>query len=285
MCIPRSPRRAAWRSAAIVLAASMTISGVRAQPATGLTSTGLNYRIEGRGPTVVLIHAFHMDLREWDDVAAALVDSRRIVRYDVRGHGRSRVETPLPPSVADLKALFDELKIKSATLVGLSMGSSIALDFALTHPERAEGLMLFSPGLTSVKASAKLDWMRPVAAAIKNGRPQQAAELWWESPLLEGARKAGSRAERYRAVVLDNASIWTLPSPPPPLEPPASQRLKEIKVPVTAVAGALDASGSVEAAGVIANAVQNGRSIVIAGAWHMLSIEKPDEVARIILAR
>jgi pimeloyl-ACP methyl ester carboxylesterase len=263
----------------------MTVAGVRAQPATELTSTGLNYRVEGRGPTVVLIHAFHMDLREWDDVVVALVDSRRIVRYDVRGHGRSRASTPLPSSVADLAALLDELKIRSATLVGLSMGSSIALDFALTHPDRVEGLVLFSPGLTSVKASAKLDWMKPIAAAIKSGSPQRASELWWESPLLEGARKAGSRAARFRAVVMDNASIWTLPGPPPPLDPPASQRLTEIKVSVVAVAGELDESGSVEAARVIASSVQNGRAIVIPGAWHMLSIEKPDEVARIILAR
>jgi pimeloyl-ACP methyl ester carboxylesterase len=207
------------------------------------------------------------------------------VRYDVRGHGRSRVSGPLPPTVADLAALLDELKIPTATLAGLSMGSTIALDFALTHPGRVEGLVLFSPGLTSVKTSANLDWMKPIIGAVKDGSPRRAAELWWESPLLAGARTAGPRAARYREMVLENASIWTLPGPPPPLDPPAGQRLKEITVPVIAAAGELDESGSLEAARVIASAVQKGRSVVVPGAGHMLSIEKPAEVARIISAR
>jgi pimeloyl-ACP methyl ester carboxylesterase len=280
-------RRSAARHWCIfAIAALAGIAAARPlQPAAKLSTGGLNYRVEGRGQAIVLIHAFHLDLREWDDVVPALVESRRIVRYDVRGHGRSRVSAPLPSTVADLAALLDELQIQTATLVGLSMGSTIALDFALTHPARVERLVLFSPGLTSVKASAKLDWMKPIIAAVKDGNSRRAAELWWESPLLDGARKAGPRAERYREVILENASIWTIPGPPPQLEPPAGQRLHAITIPVVAVAGELDESGSVEGARVIATGVQKGRAIIIPAAWHMLSIEKPAEVARIILAR
>jgi len=59
--------------------------------------------------------------------------------------------------------------------------------------------------------------------------------------------------------------------------------LKEVKVPALAVAGELDRSGSLEFASLIGESVPQGRSTVIAGAWHMLSIEKPLEVSRMIL--
>jgi pimeloyl-ACP methyl ester carboxylesterase len=111
---------------------------------------GLHYTIEGRGPDVVLIHAFQMDLREWDAVARTLAGSRRVIRYDVRGHGTSRVSGDLPAPVVDLLGLLDELDVPRATLVGLSMGATIALDFALTHPERVERLVLASPGIPGV---------------------------------------------------------------------------------------------------------------------------------------
>jgi len=193
---------------------------VSTQPGAGVSASGLRYRIEGRGPDVVLIHAFHMDLREWDDVVDTVAQSRRVLRYDVRGHGRSKVTVPLPSSVVDLLSLLDELKISRATLVGLSMESTIALDFALTHPDRVDGIILLSPGLAGIKASASLEWMKPIAEAVKNGNSRRAADLWWESPLLAGVRQAGPGAARYRSVVLDNAPIWTLSAPPPQLDPP-----------------------------------------------------------------
>jgi 2-succinyl-6-hydroxy-2,4-cyclohexadiene-1-carboxylate synthase len=254
-----------------------------AQSREGFTANGIHYRVEGRGADVVMIHGFHMDLREWDDVVQAMGESRRVVRYDVRGHGTSKVVTPLPSSVADLRSMLDELKISRATIVGLSMGSNIALDFALTHPDRVERLVLLSPGLAGIKASASLEWMRPIVGAVKSGSPDRAAELWWESPLLEGARRAGPRSARYRSIVLENAAVWTISAPPPQLEPPAGTRLKEVSMPTLAVAGEFDQSGSLEFARMIASGTPQGRVITLPAAWHMLSIEKPMDVARMIL--
>src|SRR5262245_26651634 len=55
----------------------------------GTSAQGLHYQVTGSGDPVVLIHAFQMDLREWDEVAPVLAHTRRVIRYDVRGHGRS----------------------------------------------------------------------------------------------------------------------------------------------------------------------------------------------------
>lgn len=256
--------------------------GAAAAEKSGHASNGLHYRLEGSGPTVVLIHAFHMDLREWDDVVADIGGQRRVLRYDVRGHGRSSVVTPVPSSVADLRSLLDELRITRATLVGLSMGTTIALDFALTYPDRVDRLVLISSGIPGLKTSTAPDftYMRPILDAVKNGNLKQAADLWWESPLLAGIR-ALPNAAHYRPIVADNAQIWTM-TRAPALDPPAASRLEEIKAPVLLIAGALDPP-AVEGSRVMASRLANADVVVIPNANHMLAIEKPHEVSRLIV--
>jgi pimeloyl-ACP methyl ester carboxylesterase len=179
--------------------------------------------------------------------------------------------------------LLDELNVSRATVVGLSMGATIALEFALIHPERVERLVLVSPGIPGIRVNADMEWMKPIAEAVRRGNPRRAAELWWESPILAGVPQLGARADRYRAIVLENAGIWTVPRRPPPLVPPAGTRLQEIAMPVLAVAGDRDRSGSVETAQRLASSVQRGRLHIISGAGHMLSLERPDDVARLVL--
>jgi 3-oxoadipate enol-lactonase len=276
--------------AAAMLAASMLHPAAAAAVQDRMSAGGLHYRIDGRGPDVVLIHAFHMDLREWDEVAAALASSRRVIRYDVRGHGRSEVKGPLPSTDADLLGLLDELTVARATLVGLSMGSTVAVDFALTHADRVDRLIAVSPSVPGVATTAPAagpEWMRPILQAARHAQPRRAAELWWDSPLfalIRAPASASLRADRYRGVVMDNAKVWTLSTRPPPLTPPAGARLHELNVPVLTVAGESDPLGSLDIARSVASSVPDGRCVVIPGAGHMLSLERPGELTRLILS-
>ncbi len=92
----------------------------------------------GDGPVVTLIHPGLWDSRTWDPQVPVLVDAAfRVVRYDVRGYGRSSRLTGEPYShVRDLAALLDFLEVPLTTLVGCSMGGAIAIDFTLEHPDR-----------------------------------------------------------------------------------------------------------------------------------------------------
>jgi len=86
---------------------------------------------------VVLIHGFSLDLRMWEPQVGALARSHRVIRYDVRGFGRSvPVLTPHASAAEDLLALFDHLEIPQAHVVGMSMGGRIAIDLALTCADR-----------------------------------------------------------------------------------------------------------------------------------------------------
>lgn len=274
--------RLAW--AAALLMASLAARPA-AQAGETFSASGLHYRLEGRGPDVVLIHAFQMDLREWDGVVPTLTGSRRVLRYDVRGHGTSKVDGDLPSTVVDLLGLLDELKIQRPTLVGLSMGATIALDFTVTHPDRVDRLVLVSPGPPGVPGGKSPEWLKPVFDAVRAGDARKATELWWQSPLFDRARANEKASGNYKQIVTDNYRIWTFARRPPALEPPAGTRLKEIRVPMLTVAGDADPLGGQEIARAIAAGVPDGRVVVLPDAGHMLSFERPADVARLILEK
>ncbi len=109
----------------------------------------LHYWPEGAGPPVVFINSLGSDLRIWDAQAQGLTPYFQVLRYDKRGHGLS--EAPPPPytladHTQDLKALLDHLALEQVSLVGISVGGLIALDFARTYPERTRALVLMDTG-------------------------------------------------------------------------------------------------------------------------------------------
>ncbi|MGW4799645.1 alpha/beta fold hydrolase [Nonomuraea sp. NPDC004297] len=97
--------------------------------------------------TVVLVHAGVADMRMWAHQFAALSERHRVIRYDLRGHGRSGDAVGEVCHHEDLLALMNALKIDRAALVGCSMGGAYAVEVALAAPERVAALVLISSGL------------------------------------------------------------------------------------------------------------------------------------------
>ncbi|MFI5011674.1 MAG: alpha/beta fold hydrolase [Hyphomicrobiales bacterium] len=97
--------------------------------------TRLNVRLEGSSlaPCVVLIHSLGTDLTIWDEQARALARIYRVLRLDIRGHGRS--DAPKGPYsmellAADACALLAHFGIRGAHIVGISLGGLIGLALA-----------------------------------------------------------------------------------------------------------------------------------------------------------
>ena len=128
------------------------------------------YRLDGDGastrPWLVLAHALGHDHTMWDGQAAELGRACNILRYDLRGHGRSsapRGDYTLEQMAEDLRGLLDHLAIKRCHLVGLSLGAMVAQLAAIRSPLRFASLTLaaaacrFSPQMQPV-------WARRIAA-------------------------------------------------------------------------------------------------------------------------
>src|SRR5947208_6867645 len=99
-----------------------------------VSGTSLYYEEMGEGHPLVLIHGGYMDRRMWDDQFAIFAEQYRVIRYDVRGFGKSALPTVPYADRQDLYELLTALGVQSAYLLGLSLGGVIAVDFALEHP-------------------------------------------------------------------------------------------------------------------------------------------------------
>ena len=97
---------------------------------------------------MVFLHSGGFDRRMWDDQFKAFSDNYTVIRYDVRGYGRSPAPTKPYSDDNDLFQLLRTLKVHKAHLIGLSMGGRIAIDFTLTHPDMVTSLTALAPGLS-----------------------------------------------------------------------------------------------------------------------------------------
>ena len=113
-----------------------------------IAGVGLYYEAIGTGPPVVLLHDGLLDCRVWDDQFKALSEAYRVVRYDMRGHGRSEMPASELSHVEDLHGLLGFLEVERAHLLGLSNGGRISLDFSLAYPEMVESTILVGSSLS-----------------------------------------------------------------------------------------------------------------------------------------
>ncbi|MDX5420877.1 MAG: alpha/beta hydrolase [Hymenobacteraceae bacterium] len=119
-----------------------------------LDGATLHYRDEGQGTPVVLLHGTAASLHTWDGWAKEMSKSHRVLRLDLPGFGltgRNTTDTYSIDYYSDLLLHFlDSLNIERAHIAGSSLGGQIAYDFAASHPERVQKLILVSPtGVTN----------------------------------------------------------------------------------------------------------------------------------------
>ena len=107
----------------------------------------LNYIVEGEGEAVVLIHGLSDNLDYWEVLASTLKNNFKVIRFDLRGHGKSPLgndNITVDLYADDLKDILDELNVSKVNLVGFSLGGSVALDFAISYPSQVSSIVLMS---------------------------------------------------------------------------------------------------------------------------------------------
>src|SRR4026207_490141 len=119
----------------------------------------LYYEVDGEGPPVVLRRAGVAPLRMWDQQVAAWRDRFRVIRYDMRGFGRTTTDDIAYSNRDDLRRLLDHRGGERASVLGLSRGGQIATDFAIEQPDRVNALVAVAAGLGGHQMpDAGIDW-------------------------------------------------------------------------------------------------------------------------------
>ena len=233
---------------------------------------------------VLLLHAGIADSRMWAPQVEALeAAGHRALAPDLPGFG----ETPLVPGTVDYVAHVTALLDGPTAVVGCSFGGRIALEVAvaLERPELVERLVLVGSGL------GRWDW----SDEAKAGFAEEEAAL--EVGDLDGAAAAQARmwladgaASEVRALTeamirrsyelqlpFEDEVTGSWPEPPP------EERLDKISVPTLVVVGAEDVADIRAIAEQLAREIPDARLELVEGAGHLPSLERPDEVNRLLL--
>jgi 3-oxoadipate enol-lactonase len=252
----------------------------------------LTYDLAGDGSPLILIHAGVCDRRMWDDQFPVLAERFRVLRYDVRGFGES---TNPPGSFAhheDLLGLMDALGFEQATLVAVSMAGQIALNTALTYPDRVRGLILST---TNAGAAAPTDAIKQIwqdaDAAYESGDIAAAVEIearaWVDGPHRSASEVDSGVRARVNSM---NTALWERIADEPDageeveFDPPIPARLAEIRVPTLLIVGDLDQPMTVESMALLGQGIPHAETVVIHGTGHLPSMERPDEFNRQVLS-
>lgn len=240
--------------------------------------------VDGDGPAVVFVHAGVAHLRMWDEQVTALRDAYRVIRYDTRGFGKTRVEDVPYSNKDDLAAVMDYHGAQTAHVVGLSRGAQIALDFAVNEPARTKSLTWVAGGVRGLDVE---DDPRD-AAVYAQIEPLEAARDWEKIVELEtqlwtdGPEQPPTRVDpevRRRMVEWNLESYRAEQSPNQPITPDvvAAEALDRLTMPVLAAWGTLDVASTLRSGEWLVANRPGIRSQVFEGVAHMVNLERPQE--------
>jgi pimeloyl-ACP methyl ester carboxylesterase len=241
---------------------------------------------------VVLLHGFGADSRYWQTQFDTLAQQYQVVRYDLRGFGKSDLPGTAPYTHADdLKALLDYLGIERADIIGHSFGGENAINFALAYPEATRSLILVdndvqgAEGLPPSTPEEDAAW-EVVFAALDQGDRQAAAEAVLDlHPLFSVARTM----PEVRSLLVDmyaDYSWWHLTGGEDPVRAPeiaAAQRLGEITIPTLVIIGEMDNEYQHVMVDIAVKGIPGAEKVVMPGLDHSPFLEDPEGFNELIL--
>ncbi|SDK74273.1 alpha/beta fold hydrolase [Streptomyces indicus] len=245
----------------------------------------LAYDVTGDGPPVVLLHAGVADHRMWDGLVPALAGRHTVIRYDLRGFGRSAPPSGPFRESDDLRRLLDHLGLEQVRLVGASWGGRVALDFVLAHPERVASLAVFSPPWRGYGWSAEMiAYDEAETAALEAGDLDAAVDvnldMWLRGPargwqdVADGLRERLREPVRLSLVHMDLRDEHGLE--------PVPGELASITVPTLVGVGKLDVADFQDIARRYAREIPGAAFAEFPSAAHLVALDAPDELADVL---
>jgi pimeloyl-ACP methyl ester carboxylesterase len=217
---------------------------------------------------LLLTHGYGASSAMWAPNVAALAASRRVITWDIRGHGRSA--SPRDParytqelSIGDMAAVLDACGVARAALGGLSLGGYLALAFHASHAERVAALVLCDTGPGFRQDAARTRWNAFAIARAEAFEREGLAALGPGPEIGPGPHDAVGLALAARGILVqhDARVLETLP---------------RVQVPTLVVVGEHDRPFLV-AADYMAARIPGATKVVVPGAGHAVNLDRPVE--------
>jgi len=241
----------------------------------------LYFERAGEGFPVVLIHPGLWDSRIWDDQFRAFAEHHDVVRYDLRGHGRSDLPEGPYSDLRDLRDMLGELGIERCALVGCSSGAQLAIDFGLEHRDVVDAIVPVAPELSGyVWKDAGLELLAAeVVKALSAGDLEAAVDI--ELAVWAPMSTDRETDARIRRIAIDNAHMLrdTLAERPPSALP----GLTGMQAATLVLVGDRDIEEIHAISDLLVEKVPGAHKHVIADADQLVNVRKPERFNRLVL--
>ncbi len=247
----------------------------------------INYELTGRegAPVVMLSHSLSSSMVMWNPQLGSLEPHFKVLRYDMRGHGRS--EAPdgvytLEMLAEDAVALLDALGIDAVNFVGLSIGGMIGQAFALNHGDRLESLALCDTSAV-MPAEAQPILQQRIALARQNGIADQVdgtLERWFTPQYLKANPP---EVEMIRQQIKATPLAGYIGCSEALRGLNYLERLSEITLPTLIVVGEEDPGTPVAASEAIHERIAGSQLVILPSARHLCNIEQAEAFNRVLM--
>ncbi|ELK41563.1 alpha/beta fold hydrolase [Brevibacillus agri] len=250
--------------------------------------TRFYYEMAGEGEPLLLIHGFNLDNRMWDEQVAALAESYKVIRFDLRGFGKTPA-TNLPFTLYDdVRAVLAGLGIEKAHVAGLSFGGMVAQEFALVYPQMVKSLVLISSGLFGhSRSEQRLRDMEQFHQLLEAKKTEEALEqntrMWFDGPGCAANTKRAKARELFASMSRNAFSLPAFGEGLVGLTPPPKERLGEIKAPTLVIAGARDYIDFLQIADELAERIERAEKVILTDSAHIPPMDQPEVVNELIL--
>jgi len=248
-----------------------------------INNLSVSYSDEGpvEAPVVIFIHGFPLNKSMWDSQLEALKEEYRVIAYDVRGHGDSDAgyeDFSIDLFANDLISFMDNLKIRKATLCGLSMGGYIALNAIGNYQERFNALILSDTQCIADTPEVRENRLLAIENIRKNGLDDFAHESIKNlfAPVSLLSKETEIDSVREMIVNTSKKSIYNS------LHALATRKetfskLSDIKIPVLILVGSEDKITPPEMAELMHKKINGSQLNIIEHAGHLSNMENPFE--------
>jgi pimeloyl-ACP methyl ester carboxylesterase len=253
------------------------------------TGVTLNYEISGEGDPLVLIMGTSGSIPLWGEIVPKLAEEYRVIAFDNRGLGgseRGEGQITVAAMAEDVSALLEALEIPQAHVMGWSLGSAIAQELALAHPEQVASAILYATWgrcdgfQRSVLAALRLPYaVRDMDAALATAGIAFSPQLLDHpdfAQMLEPMLPAFPQNEEQMQVTTEQ---WDAD-----LAHDTLDRLGGITAPTLVIVGEQDLLTPPWQSRAVAEAIPGSRFELVTGpgSSHGLHIERPDDLVRIV---
>ena len=261
-----------------------TVKGNSVQ--TQVNGIRIAYKDQGTGPSIVFLHAFPLNRTMWAVQEQMLSSRFRIITIDLRGHGESDAPLwryTLDQSADDVCALLDQLAIRQALFVGLSMGGYILFAFYRKYSARVKGLILADTRAQADTDEGKAGRFQMAQTAYTQGTSAIAdlmipkllspATIQTKPEIVQNVRNM-IEGNQISGIAGDLMAMAERPDSVP--------LLKQIACPTQIIVGELDQATPPSDATLMAEQIPGARLALIPNAAHLANIEQPAAFNKIL---